>query len=371
MRLILLLISIALFTLQSYAQNRYRTECLHAIANATGMISLTDTISEGIHHCASEFKGHPVNIYQKSGEIYHIGYAIFPDSCRNEHNYVVFDFLERYTLQSDLSIDKSRNFNTKMNEDEVYFSKGNIASLKDCFGLATLSFSIRNENDQRYFVSFCRNGKEFCSLNFPINHNLLNETRMLEDEEKLMSDLMAFKLGSISVPEAPASDSAYVTQFNNNSYLFILKGKSFILPYISSNLYYQYDESKGFELIHDRNRPVESVANMLLTSAVENDFDIEVDYRRYAYKDSCIVLKLNDFIGYFLKSGCKGFFAAKSLEGNIVNCMVLMHKSDEGYAHLLNIEIDITGIDRKQGWSRCKLHSYLPLNKVKNLFADN
>lgn len=370
MKFILLFISTALLSLQSYAQNGYRTECLRAIAYASNLAQLTDTISEGMHQHAAYFKEHPVNIYQKCGEIYHIGYAIFPDSMRTLQNHVVFNFLERYLLQSDLNLDTLRDFNTKMNEDEVVFTKGKLKSLRRCYGDSTVTFKIMNENDKRYIVSFYSDGKEFCSLNFPISHNLLNETRMLEEEDRLLKDFSSFKLDKTVVPAAPESDSAFVTQFNSNGYVFILKGRSFILPYITSNLYYECTGKNRYELIYDKDKPVESIANMLITSAIDNDYEMEVDYRRYDYKDSIAVVKLNDFIGFFLHCGCKAYFAVKSVSGNIAKCILLMHKNDEGYAHLLSIEIDVTGIGKQKGWSKCKLYPYLPLNQVKNLFAD-
>ncbi len=68
------------------------------MSEAMKITGLLDTISDGIHVEAIDYKGKPVTIISENGKITHIGYSVFLEDIRRGIPSPFYNMMERYAL---------------------------------------------------------------------------------------------------------------------------------------------------------------------------------------------------------------------------------------------------------------------------------
>lgn len=159
--------------LASYAKNRYQSDLLAQIAESLQMKAMLDTMSNGSYIAQQAYMSHPLSIIVNDGEVEHIGYSIFSKEMRSGMPSPIYNFLERYALQADLPLKKSKTVERQLFEDDVTFTVGNIHKLSSIWTMENLAFSLENLQDRMCRATWTDNGKNVCSVSFPVSYNLL------------------------------------------------------------------------------------------------------------------------------------------------------------------------------------------------------
>lgn len=353
--------------LASYAKNRYQSDLLAQIAESLQMKAMLDTMSNGSYIAQQAYKSHPLSIIVNDGEVEHIGYSVFSKEVRSGMPSPIYNFLERYALQADLPLKKSKTVERQLFEDDVTFTVGNIHRLSSIWTIENLAFSLENLQDRMCRATWTDNGKTVCSVSFPVSYNLYHGTDLVENQRRLLEDL---RRASASKPATSGSISKeQLTKLFEPNY-FVLKGDSFYVATLNNNSYYVEQGNDEYKLLFSDRYPVESIANLLTTNSIDNDIQANVKLVMYDFKSEIVMVSLTNFLHYFMSKGCKAYFGMIDKTNDTFTAELLMLKRDEGYAHSIKLKFNTDNVSSKSGSVTGRMNCYIPISKVKFLFEE-
>lgn len=355
-------------TMSLLAQNRYKTDLLANMAEASKYADQMDDLEDGCYRADFAYKKRIMNVVVEQGVVTHIGYLLFSESQRElMPTQTVFNFLERYALSIDLPLKREKNVEKQLAEDNISFTVGEMSDLTKLAKDTTLSITVDNLADKHYKVSWHKGEKTVCSINFPVSYDLLNGTDIVENERRIVEVVMSTK--PLTPSNAKVNAKELIKSWQPNYY--ILPGDTCYTEQLSTNLYYEKSKEGEYRLIFDRQRPTESLANMLTTVDVDNDFKIKVRLRKYDVADEPFEVSVLQFVSHFLKQGCTLYFGLHEYEETTAVCELLIRNAAEGYCHILKIHCDVEQLLDKKGEMTARMTSYIPISKIKNLFQEN
>ena len=352
-----------------WAQTIYRTDLLGLIAKKTGLHQQIDTLKDGEYPEFADYNSDPMTIIVKKGRVTHIGYTLFNAQQRKGFGEEICNFIERYLLE--LAIPTNENFTTtqRMKEDGVKVIKGNLR-LKDLRQLCadtTICINLQVINEQTYMMGWRKDSTWLYILSFPIEYDLIFGTNMDERERRLSEELFNSEIQNDSIIESKHNDLIKAWQDN----YYTLKGNSYILANLNSNLYFTRDEEGKYIPIYNNLYPIESLANLLTSNLVDNDYTIEIRLWKYGFKTDTINVPLKKWISFCKESGCKPFFGIISFEKEgITTCELIMHHDKMGYNHIMRLTFPMSIFESRKGRISARLNSYVTSSRIKNLFDD-
>ncbi|MBQ8673067.1 MAG: hypothetical protein IJ511_03305 [Bacteroides sp.] len=348
------------------AQNSYRADVLTRMAESLQLSAQLDTLKDGCYTHEYAYKKQPLTVVVEKGVVTHIGYTIFSTRQRTLLKSPVYDFLERYTLAAALPMKREKTVEKQLAEDDIAFSEGTFATLNKLVGDTTLNVTIDNLNDKRYKVSWYKGEKLRCSVDFPIDYDLLHGTEMVENERRIAEGMKKVVPGKVE-PLQVKREQLFTT-FQPNYY--VMTGESYYTDLLNTNRYYEKAPDGQFQLIFNRKYPMESLANLLTTLELENGFEVKVRLKMYDFKEDNFSVSLAQFVNYFLQQGCTLYFGIISFEENTAVCQLVARNIEEGYCHTMKVTCDVEQLLDKKGSMTVRLNSYIPTSRIKNLFEE-
>ena len=340
-----------------HAHNDYKTDLLNKISACMKMHDTIVSMPNGEYYGKLKYGNKPLTVIIDNGVVEHIGYMIFTKCQRDGLRSPVCNFIERYLLESSLPLKKEKNINTQMHEDDVHFNSGKMADLYHLMQDTSNAISVKLLDGRRYELRWYNLTGDVCSLDFPVDYSLLNGSELLENERRLEKFLLhPVSIGGKKDSLEIKRDYLLATWQNN---YFILPGKSYYTDALTSNRYYEKDDSIGsYRLVYNTKYPQESIANLLTTAEIENDFLLDVKFVKYGGAGSRI------------KSGCEPFFGIISYDGNVAECEVIMRNEAMGYNHIMRVTFDVSLLEAREGLIKARLNSYVPSGNIKFLFEE-
>lgn len=352
-----------------YAHNDYKTDLLNEISVC---MKLHDTISNmpnGEYYGKLKYGNKPLTVIIDNGVVEHIGYMIFTKCQRDGLRSPVCNFVERYLLESSLPLKRDKNIDTRMHEDDVHFNSGKITDLYRLMQDTSNTISVKLLDGRRYELRWYNLTGDVCSLDFPVDYGLLNGSEMLENERRLEKFLL-HPVNIVGKKDSMEIKRDYLLATWQSNY-FILPGKSYYTDALTSNRYYEKDDLSGsYRLVYNTKYPQESIANLLTTAEIENEFLLDVKFVKYGGANSRIAVPLNSWVQYCIKSGCEPFFGIISYDGNIAECEVIMRNEAMGYNHIMKVTFDVSLLEAREGSIKTRLNSYVPFGNIKFLFEE-
>ena len=355
------------------------------------------------------YKTLPVRVDINGGEVSHIGYSIFDDALRGGPNDVVFDFLERYALAADMPLKRDKSVNAMLAEDQMTFEGGDFSRLKR-MKTDGYSISVNNLNGRQYRVSWNTPDEQTeYAVSFPISYDLLHGTGMVENERRLLDGLTSHINNTDNSVSVTRPELLATWKLN----YYILPGNSYYTDALTTNKYYRFvisdtisagktadliesvkamakaasrsektadnkpklpkaQKQSGFELIYNPSvYPIESMANLLTTGEIDNDFILDIKHIGYDFNYQNISVPLNQAIDYFIKKNCEVFFGVSQQKGDTYTCVVIFRNIPEGYCHTMRVTIDSNDLEPRTGRFPARLTSYIPISKISSLFGEN
>lgn len=348
------------------ARNGYRTDLLARMASSMQIASRLDTLKEGVHWRWETYKGKAVTVIVKDRQVEHIGYALFTPEQRMTFPSPVYNFLERYMLEMDVPLKREKSLARQIAEDGISFEKGTFSSLHALLNDTACRINITNENGKRYIVRLEKGNTVFCHMQFPVSYDLLQGTAMLENERRLKQEITSSSLHERKKTVVSRKELLPTWQSN----YFILPGESYYTDELNTNRYYEQDEKGDFRLVYHAKYPLESLANLLTTTEIDNQFIIDILLKKYGYKEEMINVPLDQWIMFCLDSGCTPYFGVISYDGNFAVCEVVMRNVAWGYNHVMKVTFDVSQLESRKGIIQARLNSYIPSSKIKYLFDE-
>lgn len=352
-----------------WAQDRYRTDLLGLIAKKTGICQQIDTLKDGEYTQFTDYKSDPVTIIVEKGRITHIGYSLFSKQQRKGFGADICNFIERYLLELEIPTNENFTILQRMKEDGVKVIKGNM-ELKDLRQLCadtTVCINLQNLNEQTYTMGWRKDSTWLYILSFPIEYDLMFGTDMDERELRLLKELSYSEIHNDSLIESEQKDLVKAWQDN----YYTLKGDSYLLANLNSNLYFTKNGEEKYIPIYNNLYPIESLANLLTSNLIDNDYTLEIMLRKYGFKTDTINVPLKQWISFCKDSGCKPFFGIISFEKDgITTCELIMHHDKMGYNHIMKLAFPMSNFESRKGRISARLNSYVTSSRIKNLFDD-
>ncbi|MDE5922140.1 MAG: hypothetical protein K2G79_01465, partial [Muribaculum sp.] len=146
---------------------------------------------------------------------------------------------------------------------------------------------------------------------------------------------------------------------------------SYLLDNLTSNRYYRLAEDSDslFVPIYTGDYPLESLATLLVTGTMPNDFLFEMKIDGYNMLPT-VTVPVNAALDYFRRCGCVPFFGVGDFTDPVATCYLVMRNLSEGYCHLMRVTANVSELDSRKGTMACRLTPYIPMSRVASLFDD-
>lgn len=353
-------------SLTAVARNGYCTDMLQRMASCMNVKAKLDTLSEGEYYRYFVYNNRPVTVIVKNGEVAHIGYSVFTLAIRHRMASPVCNFLERYALEITLPLKREKSVARQLDEDGIFFHGGDFSYFKQIESDTTFAVNLENLNNKRYTVSWLKDGETKFSVNFPIEHDLIAGTDMIENERRILANIPK---ASKATRHEQLADSARLRLSWQGKY-YTLPGNIYYTKQLNTNRYYMKDKKDGFKLFYHPSYVLESLSNLMTTVAIENDYDLQIRLLKYGFVQDTIQVKLNQWLNYCFNEGCIGYFGIIGEDNGIADCELIMRNSALGYIHLMRLSIDVTTLEERKGLIKARLNSYITTTRVKYLFDE-
>lgn len=348
------------------AQERFRTDLLADMAKVLDVSGELDTLPDGCYMDGYSYRKKPLRIEVRDNEVRHIGYLMFSERQRAMTNPVVCNFLERYLLANDMPLERKKDLNKQLAEDEITFPVGSYDRLTKLVGDTTLNLTIENCNNKRYVMSWYKDDRPYCAVDFPIGYDLLNGTTMEENERRMASGLRNAE--TIEIHPEEVRREQLLTTWQPNYY--VLQGTFYLLEQLNTNRYYEKNRKGDFVPIFSSKYPAESLANLLTTTEIKNKLNVDVCLKKYPFDKENLRITVTQFVSYFRQQGCKLYFGVKSMDEDVARCLLVAHNPAEGYCHTIDVDAPLNVLKEKSGSLGATVTCFVPTSKIKNLFAD-
>lgn len=353
------------------AADGFRAALLSDMATAMNMRQQIEALDEGQHVGTLSYKGHPVTVVVKDNHVVHIGYSVFTAEHRKNAGSPFFDVVERYALLEKLPLKRDKSIERELFEEGIHIDTGSLSMLPSFYAATDIEFSLANEDGKKYRASWQKGGKTICEIELPFTYSLLHGTTMEENENMLVSELLEHSgpiTDSSVFIKAEIKRDGLVTYFPYSYY--ILPGESYYFDSLNANRYYTKADSTTFAPIYDPEYPQESMANVTTSLEVPNSLMLEVKVIQYNYRSTTVTLPLSAFVKYCFDNGCTPFFGIIERNSDKIICQLIMRNENEGYCHLMKLNVDATVAGGTDGKITARLNPYIPISKISDLFAD-
>lgn len=294
---------------------------------------------------------------------------VIPEAHRQDANYhLATDFLEHYiqllqTPKNQVVFDSIK----RIRDDGFTYLFGNDNKILNLKGTEDFSIFLK---DNRYVAQWSLNDTPIVSCIFPANIFLLTSSNKIDLENAMIERLQnsALQSDSIQRPKTPKSELNPISLSN-----FYISDKGFyITPRLKNQLIYEIDslDSDICQLLIDTNRyQIESFANMMLTGYSSHPQLLSIMVDKYGYKKQKVEIPLANFVTLLEDEGCSPYWGVDTFDGKNIKGVYLWVNPYGGYAHMLTVDGTIDAISKSSIHS-AKLHCYLRLDNLKNLFEE-
>lgn len=351
------------------AANSYATDLLEKIAVATNISQELASLPDGFHYRRFTYNDRYVTVEIQQGNVTHIGYSLFSKTQRDLLKSPICNFIERYSLELTLPLQREKSVSRKMEEDGIFFRNGSFDSFQQIEQDSTFSVNMETLNDKRYTVSWSRGEKEIFAINFPVEYELLAGCNMLESERRFIAGIQNMQSENQLNTAFAISDALRPTWQGK---YYVLKGETYYLPQLNSDKYYienKNDEEVSYQLLYDSDFIVESLANMFTTMEIPNHYTLELRVRKYGLKEDTIYVSLNQWTAFCIKEGCVPYFGVAKNGAN-VECEIVMYNRVMGYSHVVRTVIDSETVEDREGIIKARVVPYVPTTRIKYLFDE-
>lgn len=267
----------------------------------------------------------------------------------------VMDFLERYF--GDISASKRFELLTKMEEDKVYFRKGQVeevAQIKD-----DMPFTM-NLHDNYYEVSWEKQGQPFVTIAFPAQYELIWGKNQIEVQNSLKDSILSSPNHTL-MKQLPQ----HLSQIADNIYMEM--SESYEIDNLNDAAYYK-KANNDYQPLFENNYLEFSVANLFRGLIADADYQLSIEQSVYGLKTVNYSLPLSQWLNYCADQNLKVYYGVEEQIDEALKVVVLAHSQEFGYNHLLSVQVPNGLVENKDAVFRVRLTPYIPTHNIKDLF---
>ena len=331
--------------------------------------NLTIPAKDSIYYQVEQYKGFPVTVIVNNGEVSHIGLSLFTSFQRQFFEEKICNFLERMALTAEIPDFYGIDFQKYLRDEKIEILEGNWKDLKSIMADTSYIFQSTLVDGKNYINCWYTPDahERFITLTYPADFHLISGFSMTEAEDRLYEDICCAYIQDTTCFEPDST----LLQRIGNSLIYLLRGGIYFLPELNSNRYYVEDTLGKFSLLYSEDFPLESLANLVTGTEIENSFVINVKLVKYGFLVDEFTVPLTTWLSYCIQSGCTLYFGVISQKEREIICEFIAQNEAFGYCHVMKFTIDPSLIESREGFMQARLNSYIPMSNVKALFSEN
>lgn len=343
------------------AATPFSTKRLASVAAAVG-VTVSDGAFMGIADDSTwTYRGRPLHVRTNAfGEVSHVGYCLFSRQLVDSYRPVeLLDFLERYALELDLSLD-GRTPAARMAIDKVICVDGTPAMLTEV--TPESPFTVEVIERRMFRVGWTLGGRRLC-LTFPADCQLMFGADATELEDIFERNLKRTE----PLDEKKALDQWSEAKVFSSGDDKVLEGGQYLSRMIRADLYMTGDGSH-ISLIADSRKPLQTVTNLLLTGIAAKPTLLDLTVNRYGYSSTKINVTLQQFVALCRNEGCQLYVGVKTHTADEITATIFALNSKLAYNHVLSVRFPLGLLDGEYDLVEATAYAYIPLQNVTEDF---
>ena len=268
----------------------------------------------------------------------------------------IFHFFCRYTqeLQACSILEQKQ----KMEIDDVQIIKGNLNKLTLINNSTCLQIEIKNK---RHLIRLSNNQNIFFELSAPCSFELIKGKSKKELEDDFLQEVGKYIHPSYLMEDIKPQQLDSLSSFS------IQERYYYLIPEITSNLYYQKEKENVMLICHSK-YPEESVYNLFLSPETPGDFQLHLSINKYGFKKEELTLSLKQWLHFCKNSGCELFVGIEKIHNGIIRATQFVVNQSLQYNHILTITFSQDILTERKGIINGSVHVYIPTHNLENLF---
>lgn len=362
LRPVILIITMAAFVSQANAAPSFHTQRLETLAKAI-KLGLPGRLGNNVDNDSTwNYAGKTLRIRTNSyGDVSHIGYHLFDSrwAARYEAQ-ALLDYIERYALE--LDVPKPQTDPTEeASRQRIIFMEGNAAMIRQLTPQSPVT--IQEKERRGYTVEWTNDRQKVCML-IPADYQLFAGANAIELEDIFERDIC--RIPSILMADSLPDEWNNSTLSHSDDILIASNG-SYLSEQIRSDLYLQKEADRN-RLIVDRERPLQSVNNILLTGYFDREIPLELTIDKYGYLKSDLKITLQQFICYCRREKCKLYIGIKNRTDNQITTTLFALNTQMAYNHTISLDFPLSILRDGTGVIKGTLYVYTPLQNITEKF---
>lgn len=362
LRSVILIITMGAFVSQANAAPSFHTQRLETLAK-TIKLGLPGRLENNVDNDSTwNYAGKALRIRTNSyGDVSHIGYHLFDSrwAARYEAQ-ALLDYIERYALEQDVlkpQIDQTE----EASRQRITFMEGNAAMVRQLTPQTPVT--IQEKERRGYTVEWTNDRQKVCML-IPADYQLFAGANAIELEDIFERDIC--RIPSILMADSLPDEWNNSTLSHSDDILIASNG-SYLSEQIRSDLYLQKEADRN-RLIVDREKPLQSVNNILLTGYFDREIPLELTIDKYGYLKSDLKITLQQFICYCRREKCKLYIGIKNRTDNQITTTLFALNTQMAYNHTISLDFPLSILRNGTGVIKGTLYVYTPLQNITEKF---
>lgn len=319
----------------------YRSDRLEKIASIIGE--------------AAFWKGLPLSVIENNGTVEHIGYRFFTDEEMEAIGKEICHFLERYSLECDLPLEREKSIEMQILEDGIVFRRGSLGSLKTLCSDPHGEIELINLSEQRYLFRW-KDGE----MLFPSDFELILGRSQAENGRRLPSEIVS----SVFKDNAPLPGRDRMVQREDG--ILVLPGKSYYISSLCSDTYFNGNDLPVNDILYER----ETLSNIFSGLVRNPGISLETRMSVYGLKQELFSCPLDCIVAYAKENNCEPYVGIIARNKEEIELLVIYRNIAAAYNHVLRVQIPHKVIHDGKGTAHARLTPFVPTHSVKYLFEE-
>ncbi len=335
----------------------FRSDRLEAMAEALGEATIA-VLPDGVHSLS--WAGTPVSVVKNAGTVEHIGYALFSEEQRSVIGTTISRFLERYSLEADLPLQREKTLEVQLLEDGISFPRGGgLNSLVRLSGEPGLPLRLSQLGGRRHLLEW----GDFAMV-FPADAELLLGRSQAENDRRLPEEL-----ANAAAPVMPLLPTAEELTQRPDNLLEEERGWYYI-PRLNANHFFVVSPDGALRAVDTPAHPAETMANMLAGLVDTGAITVQIKRSIYGMQQDYFSIPLRSLAGYAQQNGCVSYWGTIAMDEELLEGELILRNEAAGFNHVLRLQVPYKVLASKEGDIQARLTPFVPTHSLKYLFEE-
>ena len=335
----------------------FRSDRLETMAEALGKASIV-SLPDGVHRLS--WAGTPVSVVKNGGTVEHIGYALFSEDQCSLIGPTISYFLERYSLEADLPLQREKTLDVQLLEDGISFPRGGgLGSLVRLSREPGLSLRLSQLGGRKHLLEWGG-----FAMVFPADAELLLGRSQAENDRRLPEEL-----ANSAAPVMPPLPTAEELTQRPDNLLEEERGWYYISK-LNANRYFVASPDGTLRAVDTPAHPSETMANILAGLVDAGAITVQIKRSIYGMQQDYFSFPFRSLVGYAQQNGCVPYWGTIAMDEELLEGELILRNEAAGFNHVLRLQVPYKVLASKEGLIQARLTPFVPTHSLKYLFEE-